>query len=205
MDTDHKSARITQRDVARNLGLTQATVSLALRNNTRIPVERRKEIREAAEAMGYQPSPAASALAELRHTSTAKPRRASVAWLNFWRESTALRGLEEFDLYFQGASDAAKKFGFHLEEFRCGEEMSLKRIESILLARGIEGIFLPHIGGILICVNSTGTDSRSSSSAAPCRPPSPRSSPPTTSTTVSWPSAKSVPKAIDASGLSIQV
>lgn len=60
-------SRIGQLELARALGLSQATVSLALTGHPRISAATRRRVREAADRLGYQPDPLASALAELRH------------------------------------------------------------------------------------------------------------------------------------------
>lgn len=49
------SPRVTSRDVARLAGVSQPTVSRALRNNPRVPEATRARIREAARALGYVP------------------------------------------------------------------------------------------------------------------------------------------------------
>lgn len=56
--------RVTARDVAREAGVSQATVSYVLADNRRqsIPERTRDRVREAAERLGYTPSPAARAL-----------------------------------------------------------------------------------------------------------------------------------------------
>src|SRR5579862_1686045 len=76
--------RVTLKDIALSLGLCQATVSLAMRDNPRIPVERREQIKAAAMRMGYRPNPAATTLAHLKHSASFKPIESVLAWLNFW-------------------------------------------------------------------------------------------------------------------------
>ena len=134
---------MTQRDVARSLGVTQATVSLALRNDPRIPEKRRREIQIAAEALGYQPSAAASTLAQMRHSAMHKPLQATLAWVNCWENPQALRDHRELWSYFEGAAEACLKFGYRIEEFRCSSGLHPQRLQDILVNRGIEGILLP--------------------------------------------------------------
>jgi len=134
---------VTQKDVARSLGVSLGTVSMALRDDPRISESRRLQIHRAALDMGYQRNPAAAALAHYRKTSTIKPMHAALAWMNHWAEPGRLRVLKEFDLYWKGASAAAEKFGYRLEEFQCSGPVTPERVERILVARGIEGILLP--------------------------------------------------------------
>ncbi|KAF0095894.1 MAG: LacI family transcriptional regulator [Puniceicoccaceae bacterium 5H] len=93
--------------------------------------------------MGYRPSSAASALAQMRHTTQVRAQHGAIAWLNFWTDPAMLRHLDEFDQYYQGAAEAAEKFGFRLYEFSCGNGMRPQRLQSILKARGIDGVLLP--------------------------------------------------------------
>jgi DNA-binding LacI/PurR family transcriptional regulator len=142
------SGPITQNELAKALGLTQATVSLALRGDPRISETRRKQIQDAAREMGYQPNPTAVNLAHFKRNSTLKPVQAALAWLNFYPDPKQLRSRGEFERYWQGATATAGKFGYHLDEFACAN-MAVNRLGSVLLARGINGILLPPHGGLL--------------------------------------------------------
>lgn len=137
----NSNSTVTQRDIAKHLGLSNATVSLALRDSPRIPEERRKQIRDAAEKMGYRPNPAASMLAHQKRTSRTVPIHSSIAWLNLWPCPEDLRKSPLFDGYWQGAHACAHKFGFRLEEFALAGT-SLRSVERILIARGIEGVLV---------------------------------------------------------------
>jgi LacI family transcriptional regulator len=55
--------KVTIRDVAAKLGLSAMTVSLALRDNPRIPAETKRRVRAAMDKLGYKPSHVARALA----------------------------------------------------------------------------------------------------------------------------------------------
>jgi DNA-binding LacI/PurR family transcriptional regulator len=143
MNPKKSSSTVTQSDVARKLGLTQATVSLALRDDPRITPERRKEIQAAAKKMGYRPNATATALAHFKKQSKVIPVQSALAWLNRWPDPKQLRRHGEFDLYWQGANTCAEKFGYHLEEFVCNDSMSLAQLQKVLTARGINGILLP--------------------------------------------------------------
>jgi LacI family transcriptional regulator len=134
---------VTLRMIAQALGVSHVTVSLALRNNPKIPAARRAQIQARAQQMGYRPNAMAAALAHHKRTASVSPIKAALAWLNAWPSPGRLRSFKEFDRYWQGAYAAAQKFGYRLEEFTCGEQMPLARLEKILLTRGIHGILLP--------------------------------------------------------------
>lgn len=138
--------RVTARDIARRLNVSQATVSRALRNDPRITEAVRKSVRETAEALGYRPDPMLTALTHYRWSKEKKPISAEVAWLNHWPDPKQLRSFKEFDLYWQGASEEAARCGFRLEEFIIGPELSMARLQKILFARNIRGILIPPHG-----------------------------------------------------------
>ena len=140
---------VTLRDVARTLGVSHVTVSLALRNNPQIPPARCVQIQAAALKMGYRPNAAAAALALHKRRRAAPPVEAALAWVNHWPQPRKLHRYIEFDHYWRGAYAAAEKFGYRLEEFVCGRQLTLPRLEAVLFARGIRGILLPpHPAGV---------------------------------------------------------
>jgi DNA-binding LacI/PurR family transcriptional regulator len=138
--------RVTVYDIAEKLGVSHATVSMALRNHPGISKKRREQVKKIAEEMGYTPDPHLAALAAYRRTNAPAEIRSAIAWINHWKQPERLRKLREFDLYWRGAAEAAKRFGYNLEEIRWTPDYSAKRFEQILLARGIRGVLIPpHI------------------------------------------------------------
>jgi LacI family transcriptional regulator len=145
---------LTMRDVAKALGISHSTVSRALRNHPQIPESHRLEIQAAAEKMGYRLNAAAAALSHQRNKSGNQPATTGViAWLNLWPEAKKLRSYKEFDRYWLGAFAAAEKFGYRLEEFVCGGEMTRQHLAKILLARGITSILIPPCFGMPLALN----------------------------------------------------
>lgn len=137
------AAPITQKDLAIALGLSQSTVSMALRGHASIPEETRHKIRSAAENLGYRPNPMGTVLAHLKHASREHPVGAALAWLNAWPEPGKLRARREFDHYWRGASDAAQSLGYHMEEFIVNDSTSMAWFARILKTRNIAGIIIP--------------------------------------------------------------
>lgn len=136
------SRRVTLKDIAKELGVSHVTVSMALRNSPRVADATKKRVKAKAREMGYSPDPMLSALAHYRRTSVMKPIQSSVAWINLWPDPKKLRTYRQFDLYWQGAAKAAEAQGFRLEEFAL-KNIPLKKITGILRARNIPGILLP--------------------------------------------------------------
>lgn len=138
--------QVTQRDLARMLGISYSTVSLALRDSPKIALKQRERIRKAAEEMGYHPNAAAAALAHYKRNSTTPPIHAALAWLNVRPNASSLYEMREFSLYWSGALACAEKYGYRLEEFCVSKLGSFQRLQSVLHTRGIEGIILPPPG-----------------------------------------------------------
>jgi len=134
---------ITQKDLARVLGLSHGSVSKALKNDPEIAEPTRKRVQATARKMGYQPNPMAAGLAEFKRNSKTVPVNAALAWINFWPDPRKLRSYREFDCYWRGARACAEKCGYQLTEFNCTGSMTPKRLETVLMARGIHGILLP--------------------------------------------------------------
>jgi len=130
------------KDIALEVGVTRAAVSLALKNHPSISEARREQIRAAAERLGYQPNAVATALAHHRHHSRIHPVQAALAFVNAYPDPTTLRTQPSFEDYRRGALMAAEKFGYRLEEFPVSEKQPLKRLERIFLARNIRGIIV---------------------------------------------------------------
>jgi len=130
-------------DVAAKLGISGVAVSLGLRDHHRISPERRREIKRVAREMGFVPDPFLSALAAHSRQRTPAKEHGVLAWINHWQEPQRLRQYREFDLCWRGASKAAADLGYRLDEVRWEWDTSPKRLEKILLARGIEGVLIP--------------------------------------------------------------
>lgn len=130
-------------DIAAKLGISRIAVSMALRNHHRISVARRREVRRAAQELGYVPDPFLSALAAHRRQRVPAKDHGVLAWINHWKDPRQLRQFKEFDLYWRGASEAAGRFGYRHDEIRWEPDCPPGRLEKILLARGIEGVLIP--------------------------------------------------------------
>jgi DNA-binding LacI/PurR family transcriptional regulator len=143
MQTTALHTRVSLRDIAQQLGLSHSTVSRALRNRPRVAKELRQKILQTAEQMGYRPDPMLSALAQYRQGKFRPEIGSAIGWINHWPVSRELRAYKEFDAYFAGASRAAEKFGYRLDEFVCNEEIPVRRVEKILRTRNVNGVLIP--------------------------------------------------------------
>jgi DNA-binding LacI/PurR family transcriptional regulator len=135
---------VTMRDIARELDISHATVSMALRDHARITETTRDRVKKKAREMGYHKDPILSALSHYRNASKDTARQTALAWINPYRDSRSLYQQKEFSLYWEGARDAAKGLGFCLEEFPL-EDYSLKQMDTIFKSRNIRGILVAPV------------------------------------------------------------
>ena len=135
--------RPTQKDVARTAGVTQATVSLALRNHPEVSALTRTRIQSIAQQLGYAPDPYLAGLSAYRKTQRPAKFQATLAWLSNYPEGESWRNFPAFRGYFEGATERARELGYRLEEFRLHTPgMTCARMENILAARNVGGILV---------------------------------------------------------------
>lgn len=137
---------ITLKDIARRTKLALSTVSYALRNHPRIPEPTRRRVQAAALELGYRPNPRiASLMAHIRraHSRPAGERIAFI-WVHTSREQSA--GDPFLRQVLLGARQRAEQAGFALEEFWTNDRgMNDRRLQQILIARGIVGLVLSPV------------------------------------------------------------
>lgn len=139
------STSVTMKTIAEHAGVTQATVSMSLANNPRIPAATRERIQGIAKKLGYQPNPYVSTLMRIRRQGKPlkeKPVLALVcaqATADGWRDHRAptIRQMRE------GAMERATLRGYRAQEFWLHREnMSNERFSEMLHARGIQGLLM---------------------------------------------------------------
>jgi DNA-binding LacI/PurR family transcriptional regulator len=135
---------VSLREIARQLGISHATVSMALRNDLRISSKRRREIQDRAAKLGYRPDPLLKQLAAYRKSCGKVPVESCIAWLNDWDPPGYYHQLKEFHNYWLGAAATAERLGYRLEEF-CLREFARdgEKLSRVLTTRGIRGIVVP--------------------------------------------------------------
>jgi DNA-binding LacI/PurR family transcriptional regulator len=131
--------------IAAQAGVTQATVSMSLANNPRIPPATRERIQAIAKKLGYHPNPYVATLMRMRRQGKPlkeKPALALVCAQNTadgWRNHLAptIRQMRE------GALERATMRGFRAQEFWLHRDgMSNERFSEMLHARGIQGMVI---------------------------------------------------------------
>lgn len=137
---------MTLKQIARRAGVSRATVSYALRNDPKIPPETRERIQAVARELGYRPNPrVAELLAQIRRGRRHPVgERLAFVWVHTSRSearrSIFLRGVIE------GARERARQSGYELEEFWTTDPgMTDRRLQQVILARGITGVLLSPV------------------------------------------------------------
>jgi LacI family transcriptional regulator len=134
----------SMREIAQRLGVTHATVSMALRDDSRISLQRRRQIKAYAAKVGYRPDPLLQQLAAYRKGQRILPLESCIAWLNDWSRPEDYHQRREFHNYWLGAVAAAERLGYRLEEFALRKVApDWQALSRILVARGIRGVVIP--------------------------------------------------------------
>lgn len=151
MEGEMESARraVTTRDVAAEAGVSQSTVSRALRNDSQVSVEQRERIQAIAKKLGYRPNPYVAAFtAQVRHYRRS-PQGAVIACVNFDPNRRMPRHVRD---YMEGAKQRAFHLGYSAEIFNLAEvNHSLGRLSRVLRSRSISAVlflsapFLSHL------------------------------------------------------------
>lgn len=135
--------RVTLADVARAASVHVTTVSLALRNSPRLPMETRQRLQHMARKMGYAPDPWMRALVSYRNNVKARRTRPTLAYVTNWNTRWGWKKVTAHPEFYRGASDAAQQLGFSLDHFWMSEPgLSHERLSQILTARGISGLII---------------------------------------------------------------
>lgn len=136
---------VTMKTIAAHAGVTQATVSMCLANNPRIPPETRARIQAVAERLGYRPNPYVSALMRIRRQGRAHREMPVIALVNGLedREAWSKTAPPTVRLMREGAVERAALRGYRTQEFWLHQDgMSAERFSGMLHARGIHGLLL---------------------------------------------------------------
>lgn len=139
-----KFFRVTQRDIARKMGCSHATVSLALSGNPRISADVRAKVMQIAEEMGYRPDPSLSLLARDRFARRAASYRATLAYLVHSKAKGA------FQLrHFEAAQGRAEQSGYQVVRFDLADYASGHAAAQVLYNRGIRGVMIPAMPAVV--------------------------------------------------------
>jgi len=138
---------LTMADLAKQAGVDQSTVSLALRNSSRISPQTRDKIHKLAAKLGYRPNPLISALMQNRRKRLEIGGNSVVAWVTSWPTQDGwISGGSSYKAFFDGATERLAELGFRPELFWFDKKsLTPTRFSNIILARGITGLIIAPV------------------------------------------------------------
>jgi len=136
-------------DIARVAGVSRMTVSCALRNQPGVGEEKRQQIRQIADEMGYIPDARLNNWMEAVR-ETKQRELMPIAWLNTdYKSKDCWHTYPYLAPYLEGAAQRAQELGYRLEEIWTEQDgMTNRRISQILYQRGIRGVIVAPPDGI---------------------------------------------------------
>lgn len=131
--------RVTLRQVAKRAGVHLSTVSLALRDDQKLPEATRRKLQKLAREMGYVPDAAMSALCAYRNAVRPRAVQSGLAYLT---DDITRRGGFGADVYRYARTRAAE-LGYNLIEYNLSARgASLERFRSIWWNTGLRGVLI---------------------------------------------------------------
>jgi LacI family transcriptional regulator len=135
--------RVTLAQVAVKACVHVTTVSMALRNDVRLPETTRARIKKIADEMGYRPDPLLRALVAYRGRAMPRRNPPTIAYVTNWAVRWGWKKVPAHLEFFQGAEEKANELGYQLEHFWLHEPgYTQMRMGKILYARGINGLVI---------------------------------------------------------------
>ncbi len=139
---------VTLRHVADHIGLSKATVSMALRGDSRIAPETRKRVEDAARALGYRVDADMAKLMAKVKASKQETFRGTIALLNPDPNEKIFDFVTTYREWVEGVRERATKRGYTIDTFWLHEKgMNTARLAGILRSRSIEGVLVPATCG----------------------------------------------------------
>lgn len=138
-----------QRDIARVLGVNQATVSLALRGDRSVSAKMKTRVHETAARLGYRPNAYVSSLMAHIRSGRRPSEEGVIALVVEARSESEWHRMESYRICHEGVARRALELGFRVECFFVqGPGIRPAHLDRILEARGIHGVvFAPPYRG----------------------------------------------------------
>lgn len=137
---------ITLKHVGDDCGVSKATVSLALRDDPRIPEATRDRIKRAATKLGYRMNPLVSAHSAYVRTARRSKTETVLGYLTNWTSSAQPESRLVNERCLTGMNTRAKELGYRVDHFQLLEEgLTERRLSRILAARNIMGVVVADL------------------------------------------------------------
>ncbi|MDA3875116.1 MAG: LacI family DNA-binding transcriptional regulator [Kiritimatiellae bacterium] len=133
---------INQKLIAKKLGLSQSTVSRALRRDPQIPEATRIRVLEAADSMGYRPNPLVSSLMEQIRTGKKHEDHGSLVIVVDRKDQADWFEFPAYREHYEGFVQQARARGYSTDcIYLRAENMTAAAVDRICYHRGVDGIF----------------------------------------------------------------
>ena len=132
-----------QRDIARVLGVNQATVSLALRGDRSISTRMRQRVRETAQRLNYRENAYVAMLMSQIRSGRKLSEQGVLALIVDAKSEQEWFRTRSYRVYHQGLVRRAAELGFRVDSFFLRNPgINARTLDRILQARGITGVVL---------------------------------------------------------------
>lgn len=132
-----------QREISKRAGVSQSTVSRALRNHPALPVRTCERIQVIARELGYQENPLLSAVLGAVRRGRRQSYLGTLGFLTAHQTADGWQNVGTYRDFHEGAKNRAEQQGFRLEaHWAADPALSGRRLTDILYARGIVGLLL---------------------------------------------------------------
>lgn len=132
-----------QREIARRMGISQATVSKALRGDRSISPKMRREVQESATQLGYHSNAYVNVLMSRIRSGKKLSDRGVIAMLVDGPSQQLWHMIESYRVFHEGVIRRGRELGFHVESFFLrSPNLDATKMDRILQARGIQGVIL---------------------------------------------------------------
>jgi LacI family transcriptional regulator len=136
----------TLKTIARAIGVSVNTVSLALRNSPRISAKTRERVANEAQRQGYHPNPYVSTLMQTVRKSRQLPKSASLAFVGEFKIEYCEQVHPYMYRFFHGAWKRAEEQGYSVNFLVHGDRPEeRKQVNRIIRSRGIQGVLATWI------------------------------------------------------------
>jgi len=128
------------RRLARQLGLSVATISLALRDSPRVVPATKKRVVDAARRAGYRPNPLVRSVMAAMRRSSQESYQGLLAGINYSPDPQPRLRTYHQEVW-RGAERRARELGYGMDLCWFGpNNLSLARLSTVLATRNIQGV-----------------------------------------------------------------
>lgn len=137
---------ITLKHIGDQCAVSKATVSLALRDDPRIPEATRGKIKQAAAKLGYRMNPLVSAHSAYVRNARQPKMSTVLGYLTNWAANAQPASSHVNQRILAGMHARAREIGYRVDHFQLLEQgLTERRLSQILAARNIMGIVVADL------------------------------------------------------------